>query len=55
MRATNGRPYGVACTSDYDVGASIARPHTTVSSVFSIPGYRNMRIRDCVKVPSKKG
>ena len=26
MRASNARPYGIACTSDEDVGATIGRP-----------------------------
>ena len=33
MRATNGRPYGVDCTSDENVGASIGRPPLAVEAI----------------------
>ena len=35
QRATNGRPYNIACTTDNAVGASIARPLVMVLSAFS--------------------
>ena len=66
QRATNGRPYNIACTTDNAVGASIARPLVMVLSavrhrdgaIFSIAnvgGELPLAASECLPLRLRKG